>query len=332
MKSMVTSRPSWKGRSATERRQSLDSMFVLHRNVRQVVDWIERELDARAADRRGNGALLIAPSGAGKTALAKYLGALHPDVVTPELTTRPVVSMSVPSSASPSSLGGALLAALGDPLPNTRPSEKRQERALKLIKACRTQLITIDNFHDIPARRREIGVQAAGNWVRDLIEQAGPTLVLAMGMREAEIVRDSNGQLGRRMQARLELPHFDISERGGLREWCELLRMVDAQLPLAGESRLYEPRLAARLALATNGILDYLMQLLKNAIQRAVERGNECLEMDDLRIAFTDTHQTAATGTNPFAANYDGRPLNEPGQPFYRTEIPLEFMRRRIKS
>lgn len=313
----ITDRSMWRGKSISERRRALKEVFVLHACAKRTVEWIEWEMKARLAEARANGALLICPSGAGKTALARYMARRYPDVVTDELTIRSVVYLNVPLSVTASSFGTALLDAIGDPLPTKGNAEVKLKRGIHLLNVCKARLIFVDNFQDIPERRAGCGVREIGNWVRNLIEGSESSLVVAMGTEAATIVRDSNPQLKRRMQACLSMPYFDIRSTKGRSEFRSLLAKLDDQLPLAEFSQISSEAIAPRLAIASNGILDYLMKLLLNAVSRAVEGQRESITMEDLERAFVDSHQIAAEGGNPFSCHHPGSLLDRAGQLFY---------------
>lgn len=313
-----SSRASWKGTTPASRVRALSRIYVEHEAVVALKRHIERELLVADARSKASATLIISPSGAGKTSFINHLKRLYPNAEETSRSIRPVAAFEVPEAASPGYMAAALLKALGDPLCDRGTAYNKKQRAFKLLEVCETRIVAIDNFHDITARRAHIGVKHVGDWVRDLCEVGIPMVVLAFGTAEAAVVRDSNEQLLRRMQARLELPVFGIEDAKRSAEFCRLLRTLDNNLPLACASGLDSADLAARMFRATAGNLDYIIKLLEKALLRAVARGSERIELADLHRGFIDQHQVAAHGGNPFAEGYDGTPLNMPGQVFYR--------------
>lgn len=209
LEAMVSSdRNRWRGKPLEVRLAALDTIFVVHRDVQKVLRYIEMELPHRKAARRSCGALVIASTGSGKTTLIDYLARLYPDEVQQTITYRRVVAFRVPKAATPKALGRALLKALGDPLYDLGDAESKLERIADLLKSCGTLIVALDDFQDVPARRKRRGIKDVGDWIRDLCEMKFPGIFLAFGTEDAAVVRDSNDQLLRRMQARLELRAF----------------------------------------------------------------------------------------------------------------------------
>jgi energy-coupling factor transporter ATP-binding protein EcfA2 len=320
-------RATWAGKALPLRLSALDQLFVKHDAVKRILDYIQLELPIRAVQGRATGLLIVASSGAGKSRLVEYLKKLFPDEVTLTLTKRLVVSFKIPPSPSPKSLGEELLLQLGDPEYNVGTAKVKFDRIRKLLKKVGTIILTIDDFQDVPAKRGVRGVEQIACWIRDLCDIDFPGIVIALGTEEAVVVRDAHGQLLRRMQARLELPAFTLDSDDAKKRFKQLLNQIDGSLPMAERSNLDDSVMMVRLYRATNGSLDYLMKLLGKAIARAVARGSERIELRDLEQGFCDQHQVAASGGNPFSANYKGDELTQHGQIFYRANQEKEELR-----
>ena len=275
---------------------------------------------------------MIAPSGAGKTTFIEYLGKKYPDVDTPSVRERPVVHFRVPSSPTPKQMGAAFLKALGDPLHKLGNAEDKKFRIGELLPRCKTQIIAIDDFQDVPARRGQLGVKAVGDWVWDLFEIKFTGTIMAFGTEAAAVVRDSNDQLGRRMMSRMDLPLFNVDTDKNRDKFRSLLRSVDASIPLALSSGLDKPDLMAKLFFASGGNFDYLIKLITHAMIHAVGDGRESISAGDLEAGFKDLHQVAALQGNPFSGDFDGKPLDTPGQIFHRAPAMVNDQRTSRKS
>lgn len=227
------------------------------------------------------------------------------------------MTLLIPKSPNANSLGAALLKALGDPAYRAGNAQEKFERIEVLLNAVEARVIAIDNFQDIPARRRIRGISEIGDWFRDLCSMKFPGVILAFGTEEAAIVRDSSTQLRRRMQARFELPVFSIETPTDVKRWKWLLGEIDLRLPMAEDSNLNESKMAVRIAVACGGNFDYLMKLLEKAMMSAVNRGSERIEMEDLLKGFDTQHQVSAEGGNPFKEDFTSTRLNLPGQIFH---------------
>ncbi|MCY2987112.1 MAG: hypothetical protein NTY19_04490 [Planctomycetota bacterium] len=109
--------------------------------------------------------------------------------------------------------------------------------------------------------------------------------VVVCGMPEAEHVL-SVEHTERRFKQRLTLRCFTWRTPQGQREFCGMLKKLDETLPLAETSSLANADLAGRFYLASRGVPDYLMTLVRGAATEAVQRGNEQIEMEDLSRIF----------------------------------------------
>lgn len=307
-------RKRWLGAPLGDRLKYMDGLYLKHASVQRAFEWLEIELEMRKVKNCASGLLIIAPTGCGKSAFVKELERVYPGVSTPEKTQKPVVSFKIPATPTPKALGEALLKALGDPLYARGSAKDKLDRLKILLPALGTVIIAIDDFQDVPANRRERGVERVANWIRDLCDIEFPGVVVALGTEEAAIVRDAHEQLRRRMQSRLEFPVFERKDD----KFRGLLKSIDDSLPLAERSGFDAPQIAVRFHRANGGVLDYLMKLINAALLFAVKRGNERIELSDLERAFQHMHEVPAAGGNPFASDYDGRELDKPGEAFHR--------------
>ncbi len=314
----MTTRQKWTGLGIADRLARLDGLYIVHDAANKILRHIQDELVHSKARGKSSGTLILADSGAGKSRFIKYLTEIYPDQKDAFGTTRRVVHFKVPSSPTPKQMGAAFLRALGDPLADRGNAEAKKNRIAQLLIQCKTLVVAIDDFQDVPARKKAIGVQAIADWMRDLMEMQFPGVVLAFGTNEAAIVRISNVQLKRRMPAVMELPIFEISTTDGQKKFRSLLQQIDEHLPLAQISNLASPALMARIYIATNGNFDYLMKLLSHSLKRAVESGSESLSMEQLEKGFDDLHQIPARNGNPFSGSFNGSVLDQRGQVFHQ--------------
>ncbi len=313
-------RERWRGKPIEMRLKALSKMYLVHDDIKHLLDHIERQILFTSSRNKSNATLVICPSGGGKSSFIDYLEVLYPTVHKEEVTERPVVHFSIPAPLTVKQMDEAFLKALGDPLFNTGSHSEKMERIATLLVKCNVKIIAIDNFHDIPARRGVLGIRAVGDWVRDVCEMKFKGIILALGTEEALIVRDSNDQLKRRMMARIDLPLFSVSDGHGCEAFKKLLVAIDAALPLAESSALDNAMTMAKIFYATAGNMDYLVKFLAMAIVLSVKRGAERLENCDLEQAFIDVHQVAAHHGNPFSSNWDGQALNGTGQVFAKND------------
>jgi energy-coupling factor transporter ATP-binding protein EcfA2 len=226
------SRDKWNGASLQARYEHLDSIYIKHPAVKKILRYIERELETRQADGRTSGLMIIAPSGGGKSSLIQHLITLYPKVVSDEFTTCPVVAFTIPTMPSPKTMGSAFLKGMNDLLWGTGTAGGKLDRIRSLLVPVQTRLVLIDNFQDIPMRRKSRGVLNVATWVRDLCDINFGGLVIVLGTAEAAQVRDANEQVQRRIKARLTLPAFSAKTHEELFEFAKLLKQLEKHLLL----------------------------------------------------------------------------------------------------
>lgn len=322
--SETSSRSKWSSANLKARFEHLDHIYIKHPAVMKILTYIERELESRSADGRTTGLLIIAPSGAGKSALIKHLTSCYPKVVTDEYRTCPVIAFTVPTMPSPKTMGAAFLKAMDDVLWDTGTAGKKLDRIKSLLVPAKTRLVLIDNFQDIPTRRKSRGVLNVATWVRDVCDINFGGIVVALGTAEAAQVRDANEQVQRRIKARLTLPVFSGDTPDEILKFAKLLRGLDKNLPLAEESGIFLGDLPKRIHCATRGNFDYLIKLLKQAVKVAVAEGQERLTVRNLHDAFEEEHQDYACSENPFAPDFLWTKLSQPGQVFHNAEFAID--------
>jgi hypothetical protein len=221
-------------------------------------------------------------------------------------------------------MGAELLKAMDDVLWERGTASKKLDRISKVLTSAKTKLVLIDNFQDIPTRRKSRGILNVATWVRDICDINFGGIVVALGTAEATQVRDANEQVQRRIKARLTLPVFSGETQVQIREFARLLRGLDKNLPLAEDSGIYLGDLPKRIHCATRGNFDYLIALLKQGIEIATMRGQERLTVEILHDAFEEQHQDYAVSENPFAPDFLWTRLDQPGQVFHNAEFATD--------
>jgi type II secretory pathway predicted ATPase ExeA len=306
---------SWRGESIEIRQRHMEhDMFVFHPDLVSCLQEIKRRARRAFGSGKGLALMILSPSGGGKTHLVKLLKKLLPDEDLETVTRVRVASFSVPPAPSPASMPKACLLGMGDPTWNVGNAGKAMERLLSLLQETDTRIIIIDNVHDIPERRGKKGIQQVGNWIRDLIEKS-KLLVVLLGTPAAEEIVLANPQLRRRNPAKLWMNYFDLSGEGFAR-LKRFLDEVDKLLPLAELSDL--KKFTKEIYYASNGIPDYIFQILTEAVDLAVSAGRERILNEDLVGAFTLTLlDSAHRRLNPFLEGGPSRRLDQYGEPFH---------------
>lgn len=309
------SKAVWRGRQLNERQAHMPKILVMHPQFTKAVKEIIRRADRTKNQTKGGALSIVIETGGGKSTLANFITSQRPDEYLEERTVRRCVTFCVPPRPSSASMSSAVLNALGDPRWDKGRVDVLEERAIHLLKECRTEVVFIDNVHDVPERRAYKGVREVGNWIRTLIDQV-PALFISLGAIQGLDVFRANRQARRRNPAHLRIDYFDAQSAAGIARMRRFLFEVDKQLPLAEMSDISSFETTRRIWMATYGIPDYIIALLTEAIESAVKKGRESIETSDLQHAFSKLYEDGATDDNPFNPETEVRALNGKNEPF----------------
>ncbi len=293
----------------------MPTILVMHPQFKESIVEIIRRADRAINQQKGAALSIISPTGGGKSTLANFIGSLRPDVRTLEYTYRRCVSFNVPPKPSSISMSSALLEALGDPRWNRGRADELEYRATHLLIACKTEIVLIDNVHDVPERRKLKGVREVGNWVRNLIDRV-PALFVSLGADQGLDVFKANNQMRRRSPAHKRIDYFECKSHPGVARMRRFLFELDKQLPLSGMSDLSLFDTTTRIWMATYGIPDYIIGLITEAMELAVQSGTESISLSNLSEAFRRLYLDAAPEENPFSPETAIRVLDHDGEPF----------------
>ena len=246
--------------------------------------------------------LITGVQGAGKTTLCRTYARRYPRTVTKEGTVIPVLSTSAPSITTKRSLPTRLLRDLGDGAAHRGTSVTQTLRIIKLVEDCGVELIILDEFQHFIDSDSDVVLVNISNWLKDLINETEKPVVL-VGMPHSEAVLSANPQLERRFSMRESLEPFgwDASAKQG--EFRSFLKHLDRKLPLPKRSDLASYELAFRIYCATDGLIGYVMKLVRRAATLAVDEKLERVDMELLAESYDERLSSRLPRrANPFRA------------------------------
>jgi Cdc6-like AAA superfamily ATPase len=274
--------------------------------------------------------LISGKQGAGKTTLTEWYAADFPISEFPERRIVPVLVISVPSPATVKGFASEVLDALGDPAADKGTVSSITLRLRKYLKDCEVELIILDEFQHFDDRQSKNVLKTISDWLKNLLNKTGIPIVL-VGMPGCESVLDANGneQLKRRFSAREQILPFGWTTAEQVDEFRQLLKMIDDDLPLLKDSHLAESATAFLIHSATDGVINYVMKLLRKAAALAIELGTEQVDVTILAQAYEERLSKAFKNrTNPFD---HVRRSSQPRKPAERAVKP-EAMSKRLKG
>ncbi|NLW90800.1 MAG: AAA family ATPase [Syntrophomonadaceae bacterium] len=232
--------------------------------------------------------LITGPTGAGKSTLKKLYERDHPRQILLSTTKVPILSGIIPVPATVKSLVQHLLVQLKDPLALKGTAVAQTERLKMFLSDCQVELIVLDELQHFIDRDSKRVLKTVSDWLKALIEETRIPVVL-LGLPEAEGVIDSNEQLSRRFANRYVLQPFLFDTREHIDEFRTFLHLLDTKLPLCKKSNLADFDMACRIYYATDGVVGYVMKLVRKATFYAIKSGTEKVDLPVLAHAF-DRH------------------------------------------
>jgi Cdc6-like AAA superfamily ATPase len=223
-------------------------------------------------------------TGAGKTTILRSYAQDYPRKETPDGSIVPVLSVTIPSPATVKSVVCKLLWELGDPAYEKGTISNQTIRLISLMKDCGVSLVFLDEFQHFIDRDSAKVLKTVSDWLKDLILDTKVPMVL-IGLPEAETVFKFNPQLSRRFANRHNLIPFSWSDDEG-REFRTFLHAVETQLPLQSNSNLAQLEMAMRFYYASDGVVAYVMKLIRYGTHLALKQGQEKLDFPVLARAF----------------------------------------------
>lgn len=257
--------------------------------------------------------MLVGPTGAGKTTLTESYAARFPATIADTSIHRPVLHTTIPSPATIKNLAIELLYALGDPRYDKGTIGSMTKRVINFFRDCGVELLILDELQHFVDRDSQKVLQNVSNWLKTLIKdhELKIACVLVGLENEANQVVDANPQLARLFGDPFVLAPFAWDEKNPatVQEFRTLLHELEKLLPLNEPSHLVQRERAWRCFVASNGILSYLMALIRQAATLALKRGQEHLDDALLAAAFDQRLAGQRRGIpNPFVGEVPARP------------------------
>ncbi len=280
----------------TERIALTEKVFIRYPRLKELYAKIDfcRTFSKNAAEPECM--LISGKQGAGKTTLTEWYAGDFPVSETPQKRIAPVLVITVPSPATVKGFASEVLQALGDPAADKGTVSSITLRVRKYLKDCKVELIILDEFQHFDDRQSKNVLKTISDWLKNLLNQTGIPIVL-VGMPGCESVLEAKGneQLKRRFSSRDQILPFGWTTPQQSDEFR------DDDLPLLKDSHLAETTTAFLIHSATEGVINYVMKLLRCAAVLAIELGTEQIDLPILAHAYAKRlEKDFKNRTNPF--------------------------------
>ncbi len=244
---------------------------------------------------------LAGQSGVGKTTIYKTYANLYPRQINPEGTTVPILAVTIPAPATVKTVVSKMLWELGDPAYDKGSIGNQTIRLIGLLSDCAVELIILDEFQHFIDRDSDKVLRTVSDWLKTLILETNLPIIL-IGLPESEQVLklESQSQLSRRFANRCYLHPFSWQEDEG-KEFRTFLNLLSSKIPLVETFNLSDEYTARRIYYASDGIVAYVMKLIRYGTYLALQQNQEKLDLSLLSVAFEKYVQADKPGkVNPF--------------------------------
>lgn len=288
--------------SKTERFALIEKVFIRYPRLKTLHKKIDfcRTYSKIAAEPEC--LLMAGTQGAGKTTLLEWYAGDFQIQELPEKRVIPILITTVPAPATVKNLAAEMLKSIGDPAAERGTISSLTLRLRKFLLDCEVELIILDEFQHFDDRKSRGVLKIVSDWLKNLLNQTKIPIVL-VGMPGCESVLDAEGneQLKRRFSNRAVIQPFRWKGSKENEEFRQLLKRIDDELPLLEDSNLADLATAFLIYEATDGVINYVMKLLRRASRIAIEDGRERLDYSILAEAYDEVlAKESMQRPNPF--------------------------------
>lgn len=232
------------------------------------------------------GLRVLGPSGSGKSTAAQEYKLLVERRTPPTDTFVPIVYIPLEGASTSKRLMVQILHKLGDPLADRGTEQALRRRVIEYLRRLGVQLLMIDEVNHLSFRSN------ATADITDALKSfldAGVTPIVFLGTDAARPMFASNLQLNGRLLAPLDMPKLEPSKSEDRDLFASyvwgLCEGVAEHRILRRNPALIEEATLGALMEVSDGIVGRVSRLFEVAIEIALRRGSETLEIVDLSLA-----------------------------------------------
>jgi hypothetical protein len=262
-------------------------------------------LQKLAACQRGQpqmGLRVLAPSGSGKSTAARQYQAIVERGQPAGSTLRPVLYIPLDRATTTRRLMVSILVALGDPQAEKGSEQTLKRRVVAYLERLGVELLIIDEVQHLNWR------STVGNDVTDALKtflDAGVVAIAFLGTGDAEGMFKRNLQLNGRLLAPFDLPPLkktSTEDHALFGNFVESLNTEIVRLGIFPElANFSSPKVLGALHDVSQGVVGRISRLFEVAVEIALRRRAERLEVYDLALAVDRwAIPQAFTKVNPF--------------------------------
>lgn len=258
--------------------------------------------------------------GTGKTSICDAFMAMHERYDEVERTVVPVLRFDAPSATTGIALLKAILLAYGEQ--DTAGLEPDLfNRTVVLIKACDTQMLVMDEAQQLVERGLKKTHVKMADTLKLIMNATGACVALFGTDRTRELLRVQPA-LRRRFKKRENLDPWHLNDQDKASEFASVANALLENPAVTQEyAHLLEPGFITRLLFGSDGRIDFLVNLIAEAVRICEAQGKKKLDIKHFHAGFISAiWSETAEADNPFSDKFVARRLNEPNDPFWEVE------------
>lgn len=272
--------------SLDQRIRIANNIYVSYPRFKEIIDAIEYCHHFSSCKDEPECMFLSGTTGVGKTRIYRTYASKYARYRNSQGATIPILATAILAPATVKAVVSKLLWEQGDPAYDKGSIGKQTIRLIGLIRDCGVQMLILDEFQHFIDRDSAKVLKTVSDWLKTLILDTNLTIIL-IGLPEAEQILKlkCHSQLSRKFANRCCLSPFSWQSDDG-EEFRTFLHMLESQLPLESTSNLSELNLARRFYYACDGVVAYVIKLIRYGTYLALQQDKEYLDISILAVAF----------------------------------------------
>lgn len=295
----------------------VQNLFIQHPSAARCLMKLREGYNYRNCTGNPKNFLLTGATGVGKTTVRRQLEyELVPEYKEDRIE-YPSISITVPSKPTIKNMAEEILLAMGDESFAKGGSVDKTNRIFHAVKALNIKMFIFDEMQHFVDGGNKNAPRDVADWLKVLIDTSKASTIL-MGTKPVLEILRSNSQIRRRFSTVLEIKPFSIDDLASAQEFAAIVKQIDESLGLPNAIDYRDLELIESMHFATNGVMDYIVKLMVQAYELALDKGRTQITPALLEEAFSESIWTEGIGKmNPFNANFVRKPLS------YKRDMPF---------
>lgn len=277
--------------------------FILYPRLKELHEEIQRCQRLSRIAGEPQCMALEGQTGAGKTSLIRHYASAFPRQETPFGSEIPIFYLETPSPATVKTMASAMLEHLGDPAAHLGTIGPLNSRLIKLLQACRVELVILDDFHHLIDTETDRVLAKVSDWLKVLIKETGISFLVVGVEGKVERILQANAQLSRLFAARENLLPFDWQpeKQSSIQSFSMFVGTAEKAIGKSLATDVPRIEMLYRIYYSTDGIVGNVMNLMRYAMMLSEDCGCPVLDLYLLSQSFEKRLAKHMRGkTNPF--------------------------------